>query len=252
MLLAIDVGNTMTDFGVFEGTQLIATYKFETKSVTSADDASVKGAGFKMLNSEVGDIDGVIISSVVPSKTTFYAQMSKKLWGIKALTMGPGLKSGLKLKCDYPNEVGADLIADCVGVSSKYGNGCLIVDLGTANKYIYLDKEGAFAGVSIAPGVGISLNALISGAANLPDIGLKIPKNVIGKNTLDCMNSGIVYGTQFEIEGFAKAFEKEAGYPLKKVITGGNARYVSDLFPDYIYDENVLLCGLATIYSRRK
>lgn len=251
MLLAIDIGNTMTNFGVFEGETLIATHKFETSSVTSADDASVKGAGFKLLHKEVGNIDGVIISSVVPSKTAFYVQMSKDLWGVRALTVGPGLKTGLKLKCDYPNEVGADLIADCVGASSKYGNSCLIVDLGTANKYIFLDKDGSFAGVSIAPGVRISINALVSGAAALPEINLKAPKRVIGTNTLDSMNSGIIYGTCYEIEGFAKAFEKEAGYPLKRIITGGNSRYLTGLLEGFIFDENLTLEGLASMYYRR-
>ncbi|MCQ2798390.1 MAG: type III pantothenate kinase [Bacilli bacterium] len=251
MLLAIDIGNTMTNFGVFEGDNLIATYKFETSSVTSKDDAKVKGAGFMMLHKEVGKIDGVIISSVVPSKTSLYVDMASD-WGVKALTVGPGLKTGLKLKVDYPSEVGADLIADSVGALTKYGPGCLIVDLGTANKYILLDKDGAFAGLSIAPGVRISINALVDGAAALPEISLKAPKHVIGTNTLDCMNSGIIYGTQFEIEGFAAAFEKEAGYPLKKVITGGNSRYVIEHLNDFTYDENLTLFGLASIYAKRK
>lgn len=251
MLLAIDIGNTMTNFGVFDNEKIIATYKFETSSVTSKDDAKVKGAGFMMLHKEVKEIDGVIISSVVPTKTSLYVDMASD-WGVKALTLGPGLKTGLKLKVDYPSEVGADLIADTVGALTKYGPACLVVDLGTANKYILLDKDGAFAGLSIAPGVRISINALVSGAAALPEVNLKAPKNVVGKNTLDCMNSGIIFGTVFEIEGFAKAFEKEAGYSLKKIITGGNSRYVIDNLDGFTYDENLTLFGLAAIYSKRK
>jgi type III pantothenate kinase len=146
--------------------------------------------------------------------------------------------------------VGSDLVADAVGGTKLYGSSLFIADLGTANKFLFVDKEMAFAGLAIAPGLAISMDALVNRTSALPEVSWAIPEKVMGKNTKDCMNSGITYGTAFQLEGFAKAFEKECGYPLKKILTGGNAMYVKDLLPDFHYDEFLILKGLCEIARR--
>lgn len=253
MLLTIDVGNTLTDFGLFEDNELVTTFKIKSLTSRSLDEYEIIFSGFlkdKLAPSK--SIDRAIISSVVPYLTRIYQKLIKSKLGLVAKTLGPGLKSGLKLKVDDPREVGSDLIADCVGGLLLYKAPLFIADLGTASKYIFVDKEGAFAGLSIAPGLSISLDALVNGTAALPEVSCEVPSNVMGKNTIQCMNSGIIFGTVFEIEGFAKSFEHEAGYPLKKILTGGNASFVKDLLPDFAYEEWLLLKGLESIDQRNK
>lgn len=193
-----------------------------------------------------------IISSVVAPLTDIFVFIIKSNVGINPYVLGPGLKSGIVLRIDNPKEVGADLVADSLGASFRYGGDVFIADLGTANKYIYLDKDGAFAGLSIAPGLRLSLNALVKGASALTNIAIRKPASPIGKNTIDCMNSGIVNGTIYEIEGFASSFEKEVGHPLKKILTGGNAIYVKDSLPSFEYDETLLLDGLNHLLEKLK
>jgi type III pantothenate kinase len=251
MLLAIDVGNTLTDFGVFSSHQLVRTFLTESVSSKSVDEYETILSLFiqsKKLNSK--EIDGVIISSVVPSLTRVFSTLSEKIFHCSPVILGPRLKSGLLLKVDHPAEVGSDLVADAVGGIASYGKGLFIADLGTANKYLFVDQEGAFAGLAIAPGLAISMDALVNRTAALPEVSWQVPEKVMGKNTKDCMNSGITYGTSYQVAGFAANFEKECGYPLKKILTGGNGLYVKDLLPDFVYDPFVLLKGLDVIYSR--
>jgi type III pantothenate kinase len=251
MLLAIDVGNTLTDFGVFDEHKLIRTFLTESVSTKSADEYETILALFiqsKAINPL--EIKAVIISSVVPSLTRVFSLLSEKIFHCPPVILGPRLKSGLLLKVDHPAEVGSDLVADAVGGLTGYGKGLFIADLGTANKFLFVDKEGAFAGLSIAPGLAISMDALVNRTAALPEVSWAIPSKVMGKNTKDCMNSGITYGTAYQALGFAEAFEKECGYPLKRILTGGNGVYVKDLLPSFSYDPSLLLKGLDVIFSR--
>lgn len=252
MLLAIDVGNTLIDFGVFDNHRLVRTFKTETVSNKSMDEyetiIDLFVAGKRL---DVREINAVIISSVVPSLTRVFSGISEKIFHVQAVVLGPRLKTGLPLKVDHPLEVGSDIVADAVGASSLFGEALFIADLGTANKYILLSKDKAFAGMSIAPGLAISMEALVNKTAALPEVSMSVPIKVIGKNTFDCMNSGIVFGTAFEARGFADAFEKECGYSLKRVLTGGNAVYVKDILPEFVYEENLLLKGLDEIFRRK-
>ena len=253
MLLAIDVGNTLTDVGVFDNHKLIRTFLTESVSTKSADEyETILSLFIQSKSIDPREIGAVIISSVVPSLTRVFSLLSEKIFHCSPVILGPRLKSGLLLKVDHPAEVGSDLVADAVGALHKYGPSCVIVDLGTANKVILLDKTGAFSGVAIAPGFKISIDALVEKTAALPEVSLTVPKSVIGKNTEDAMNSGMIYGTGFAVRGLAEAFEKEAGYPLKKILTGGNAPYVKDVLPDFTYDEWILLEGLRDIYVRNQ
>lgn len=251
MLLAIDVGNTLTDFGVFENHQLLKTYKTESQAKKSLDEYEAIMTLFMAAKAiDPARIDAVILSSVVPALTRIFSELSEKIFHVRPWVLGPRLKSGLLLKVDHPAEVGSDLVADAVGALSLYAKPLFIADLGTANKYLFIDKEGAFAGLSIAPGVAISMEALVEKTAALPEVSWQIPPQVMGKNTKDCMNSGITYGTAYQAAGFANAFEKESGCSLTKILTGGNGIYIKDLLPEFHYDEFVLLKGLEVIASR--
>lgn len=252
MLLAIDIGNTLIDFGLFKGDDLLAVYKAATKPIRSEDEyKNVFENAFKSANVSKKDIEEIIISCVVPSLTQPFIRLAKAILGRAPLLVGPGLSSGLLLRVDNPLEVGSDLVADAIGGKSLYGKNLFICDLGTASKYLYLDNDGAFAGLAIAPGFRLSIEALVEGAASLPEVTLIPPKNVMGKNTLDCMNSGITYGSAYEAKGFFEAFQKEANRPLKAILTGGNAHYISSLLPEFSFEPNLLLIGLKEIAKRR-
>ena len=251
MLLAIDVGNTLTDFGVFDNHKLVRTFLTESVSTKSADEYETILTLFIQSKAiDPHEISDVIISSVVPSLSRVFSSLSEKIFHVTPIVLGPHLKSGLLLKVDHPAEVGSDLVADAVGGIANYGKALFIADLGTANKFLFVDKEGAFAGLSIAPGLAISMDALVNRTAALPEVSWAIPSHAMGKNTKDCMNSGITYGTAYQTRGFAEAFEKECGYPLRKILTGGNGTYIKDLLPDFIYDPYVLLKGLDLIDER--
>jgi type III pantothenate kinase len=252
MLLAIDVGNTLTDFGVFEDHHLVRTFLTESVANKSADEyESILLLFIQSKKLDPKEIKSVIISSVVPSLTRAFSQVSEKLFSCKPIILGPHLKSGLLLRVDHPSEVGSDLVADAVGGILSYGKGLFIADLGTASKYLFIDRDGAFAGLAIAPGLAISMDALVNRTAALPEVSWQIPSQAMGKNTRDCMNSGITYGTAFQVKGFAESFEKECGYPLTRILTGGNGIYVKDLLKDFAFDDSLLLRGLDEI-ARRK
>ncbi len=244
MLLAIDVGNTLTDLGVFEDGNLKTTFKIKSNVDRSYDEYRVIFASFLNREAFCSDFSRAIISSVVPSLTRIWVALCEDILHIRPLLVGAGLKTGMRLAVNNPSEVGADLVADSVGALSLFGKNLFIADLGTANKYIHIDDNGAFGGVTIAPGLAISMNALVKGTASLPEVSGLITKTVIGKNTNDSMNSGILNGTVYEIEGFYRAFEKEVGHPLKPILTGGNAHFVKDLLPEFVYEEWLLLLGL--------
>jgi type III pantothenate kinase len=251
MLLTIDVGNTLTDFGVFDGNRLVRTFKTESVSTKSADEyEGVIRLFIQSKDLNPSEITEVIISSVVPSLTRVFSYLSLLIFRRNPILVGPHLRTGLQLKVDHPSEVGSDLVADAVGGVTLYGKALFIADLGTANKCLFIDNEGAFAGLTIAPGLAISMDALVNRTSALPEVSWAIPSQVMGKNTKDCMNSGITYGTAFQVRGFAEAFEKECGYPLKKILTGGNSLYVKDLLPEFLYDETLILKGLCEIARR--
>ena len=251
MLLAVDVGNTLTDLGFYEGDKLLHLYK--TRSETSKSYEEYIATLTLFLKSEGIDkkqITGGIFSSVVPSLSEIWKRIFQEYFGVRPFFVGPKLSTGIKIDTDNPKEVGADLICDAVGAKEKYGPRCIICDLGTATKTILLDDKGAFAGCTIGTGLAVGLQALVHNTAVLPEVGLVTPKKVLGKNTVDSMNSAFTYGTAFELRGLADAIEKEAGYPCKRILCGGYSRYVKDLLPDFIYDETLLLDALLTLYKR--
>lgn len=252
MLLVLDIGNTMTDLGIFDDCSLVKTFKTKSNTERSIDEYRVLFSSFLEREAARFSFHRVIISSVVPSLTRIWDSLCKEIFHIRPLILGPGLKTGLKLNVENPIEVGADLVADTIGAISLFGNNLFIADLGTANKYIYVDENGSFGGCAIAPGLLISMNALVRGTATLPQVSATVTKTVIGRNTNDSMNSGILNGTVYEIMGFYESFQKEVGHPLRPVLTGGNAFYVKDLLKDFHYEEWLLLLGLREVDRRNR
>ncbi|MCQ2742617.1 MAG: type III pantothenate kinase [Bacilli bacterium] len=253
MIITIDIGNTMTDIAFVEGEKCLAVYKTKSDPDRShIEYLSLLSSFLKSKEITLDNLEGAIISSVVPALGNAWERICEESFGIKPFIIGPRLKTGLMIKTDNPKEVGADLIAVTCGAKTRWHDSCVIVDMGTATKVMILDKNGCFAGVAIAPGYKISIDALVDKTAALPEVSLKTPMHVIGKNTEDCMNSGMNYGTAYMVKGFADAFEKEVGYPLKRILTGGNARYVKDILPEFIYDEGLIFEGLLNIYNRNK
>ena len=177
----------------------------------------------------------------------------KLIYGIDPLLVGPGIKTGIKIHCDNPSSVGADIICACVATHFIYGSPSLIVDMGTATKMMVMNGEGAFIGVSIIPGVMVSLDALARRTAQLPMVSLEAPKSVIGKNTADCMRSGIVFGNASMVDGMIDRIFEELGSTPPVFATGGLASVITPYCKHKItYDEHLVLKGLNIIYKKNQ
>lgn len=253
MILTIDLGNSEIGFGKFVDGHLMSVFRTASSRTKSVDEYI---STFKELFSlkEVNNIENIVISSVVPQLIDQVLLALKSFSKIEPILVEPGTKTGLKLKMDNANEIGADLVADAVAGIKKYGYPLLIVDLGTANKLIAIDKEGFFRGGIINPGIRISLDALIKVASQLPNIKLVKPDKVIGKNTLDAMNSGIIYGYAHMFDGLINHFNEELGYPTKVVITGGLSSYIRPAmkYKEVILDQDLIHYGLYEIYLKNR
>ena len=249
MILLIDIGNTNIYMGIYEERNCISTYRTTTDTRKSSDDYGLLIANYV----KDSRLEGVIISSVVPSLTNVIKNALENKFKLKPLVVGPKLKSGMPIRMDNPLEVGSDLISVAVGASFKYGYPCLVADLGTASKIIAVDKSGAFVGGVVLPGLKIASDALTGNAAQLPEISLTVPSKVIGKNTLDAMNSGTLYGHIDSILGLVKRMEQELGYECKHVLTGGYAKIVEKHFDEsFIYDDKLIFEGLLALYYKNR
>ena len=252
MVLAIDIGNTNIAIGGFVGDEPSFVARIATDSLKTEDEYASKIRSVLAMHEVVRDeIDGAIIASVVPPLNTVIKQAVKLAYGVDALMVGPGIKTGISIRCDNPTSVGADLIAACVAVHFSYGSPALIVDMGTATKMMVLDRSGAFIGVSIIPGVKIALKALADNAAQLPQISLEAPRSVVGKNTIDCMRSGVVFGNASMIDGMIERFNEELGEELRVYATGGLApTIISYCKHEITLDINLVLKGLYILYNK--
>ncbi len=254
MLLVIDLGNSEVKFGIFLKEELKHRFQVSTDLNKSVDEYDAALASIiKNKNIDISKINGVIISSVVPPLSSVFKKLIKTRLNIDPLFIGPGVKTGLKIKIDHPNELGADLVADAVSVKERYGYPAIIIDLGTANKIIALDKNGHFIGATFTPGVKAGVNALISSTAQLPKVSLVKPSKILGKNTPDSINAGAIYGNYAMLKGLIEMIEAELGYECKRVLTGGAAHLFyedGNLPSNLIFDENLALHGLRLIYEK--
>jgi len=252
MVLAIDIGNSNITFGGFENNKLSFVANISTDTTATEDEYSIKILNILSLYKvKKKDINGAIMASVVPQLNSVIKNSVKFLFGIEILTVGPGIKTGISIHCDTPSSVGSDLICASVAAHFIYGSPALIIDLGTATKMTVVNEKGAFIGTSIMPGIMMGLNALANETAQLPKVSLEAPDNVIAKNTVDCIKSGIIYGHASMIDGMTERIKKEVGENLSVYITGGYAPVILPYCKQkMILDENLVLKGLNIIYNK--
>lgn len=251
MILAIDIGNTHIVLGCMEQDEILFEARLATDRIKTSDQycAELKSL-LELYRIELSAIEGTIISSVVPPVLNAFTEAVKKLVPKRCLVVGPGLKTGLNIRIDNPAEVGSDLIVAAVAATKEYGAPLLIIDMGTATTFSVVDRQKAYLGGAICPGVMISLDALTGRTAQLPGIRLSIPKRVVGKNTVDCMQSGLLYGTAAMLDGMVDRMEAELGYPTTVVATGGLSEHILPLCKrEMIYDGDLLLKGLNILYK---
>lgn len=252
MLLTADVGNTNIKLGLFDGDELRHKMRFSTDpSKTSDEFAVVLYTFFQVYRIDVSEIGASIISSVVPKVTQPLREAIKIVTGKKSYVIGPGLKTGMDLKIDRPETLGGDIVCGCVGAYEKYGGPLIMVFMGTATVLAYVDENFAYRGGVIAPGVGISLDALTQNGALLPSVDLRAPKNVICTNTVDCIRSAMTYGSACMLDGLIDKFSGESGADCRVIATGGLAKsIICNCRHEITYDENIILDGLNVIFRR--
>ncbi|MBR5614326.1 MAG: type III pantothenate kinase [Clostridia bacterium] len=252
MVLAIDIGNTNIVLGGFVDDDLKFVARIATNANKTEDEYATKIRSVLAIHDvDKAAIKGAIVSSVVPPLNSVMKKAIKLVYDVEPIMVQPGIKTGISLHCDNPSSVGADLICACVAAHHIYGSPALVIDMGTATKMMLLDKSGAFVGASIIPGVSIGLKALASGTAQLPQISLEAPKSVAGKNTVDCMRSGVVFGNACLIDGMIDRFNEESGEELKVYATGGLAStIVCHCKHDIILDVDMVLKGLNILYKK--
>ena len=252
MILTADIGNTNITMGVFEDDRMIARARISADAAKTEDEyAALLLATLSLHGVGRGDINGAILSSVVPPLTAAVRGAIRFVFGVEALTVGPGIKTGINIHCDHPASVGTDLICACVAAHALYGAPALIVDLGTATKMTVMDRRGAFVGVAIMPGVQMGLQALSDGTAQLPQISLELPGALVAKNTADSMRSGVIYGHAAMIDGMIDRFAEAAGGEVPVYATGGLAPTVIGHCRHAItHDEHLVLKGLHILYRK--
>ena len=252
MLLTMDIGNTNINIGLFDGDDLAVSVRLATERQKTDDQYAMDFTNiFVMHKVNFNDIDGVVISSVVPEITEAVTDAIRKLTGKDALILSPGVKTGLNILIDNPAQLGADLAAGAVGAVNEYPLPAFVIDLGTATKICAIDKNRGFRGCMIAPGVQISLKALTDTSSLLPTISLEPPKKACGTNTVESMQSGIVLGTAAMIDGILDRFAEELGEPASIIATGGLSYFVSPVCKREItYDRHLILKGLKAIYEK--
>ena len=254
MLLAIDVGNSNTVFGVFRGTELVDYWRIESRESRTGDEYGMlfrqlfDAAGF-----DIGDVKAVIVSCVVPPLLGTLERMCERYFGVRALVVGPGMKTGMPIRYDNPKEVGADRIVNAVAAYDRFSSAVVIVDFGTATTFDAVDKDGAYLGGAITPGITISNNALFHHASKLPRVEVAKPGNVVGRNTVESLQSGIFYGCVAMVDGIVERIKGEVGDDVRVVATGGLAELIAK---ESVTIEEVLplltLDGLRIIFERNR
>lgn len=252
LIFVFDIGNTNMVLGVYDGDVLKYHWRIETNRNKTEDEYGmlIKSL-FDHVELKFADIDGIIISSVVPPIMNALERMCHKYFHIKPLIVGPGMKTGLNIKYENPREVGADRIVNAIAAIHEYGSPLIIVDFGTATTYCYVNEHKQYMGGAIAPGIGISTEALYSRAAKLPRIEIARPDDIIGKNTVAAMQAGILFGYVGQVEGIVKRMKDQAKGNPTVIATGGLASLIAkeSTIID-IVDPFLTLKGLQIIYKR--
>ncbi|MCB1045282.1 MAG: type III pantothenate kinase [Acidobacteria bacterium] len=254
MLLAIDVGNTHTVIGIIDDKQLIHAWRLTTQPARTGDEYGIL---FRSLMEPAGidvqALHGGIISCVVPPLLDALTSMCERTMGIDPLVVGPGIRTGIPLRVDQPHEVGADRIVNAAAAIELHGTPAIVVDFGTATTFDPISKEGEFLGGAIAPGLQISAEALNRKASKLPRVEFKRPKRVIGKNTVENIQSGLFFGYVGLVDGILEAMRGEMDGTPRVIATGGLGRHfvTASKFIE-VYEENLTLEGLRILYERNQ
>ena len=254
MILAIDIGNTNIVLGGMEGDRILFQARLATDRIKTSDQYAMDLRGcLSIYGVKPQDVEGCILSSVVPPVLNAVRTGLQKAIHQNPLVVGQGLKTGLNIKMDNPGQVGSDRIVIAVGAMLHYKPPLILMDLGTATTMEVVDEGGSYVGGCIIPGVRTSLDALTSRAAQLPSISLGQPGKVIGKNTVECMKSGILYGTAAMMDSMIDRLEEELGAKTTVVATGGIAPVILPLCKQKIHlEKDLMLQGLAELYRRNK
>lgn len=255
MILVIDVGNTNITFGVYNKKKLETTFRLMSKTQRTSDEYGVLITELLAKNSvNASDIEGAIIASVVPNIMHSLTGGIKRYITQKLITVGAGIKTGIKIVTENPREIGPDRIVDAVAAYELYGGPVLVLDFGTATTYDLVDEKGCFCAGITAPGIRISAKALWEDAAKLPEIEIKKPASILAQETISSMQAGLVYGQIGQTEYIIKTVKKETGYDnLKVVATGGLGRIIAgetDMIQEY--NSALTLEGLRIIYEKNK
>lgn len=254
MILVVDVGNSNVVIGGVKGEEIVFEARVRTDGTKTSDEYCIDLKSIlDIYGVDVKKVEGAIIASVVPQVLNTFQTAIRKLTGQKALVVGPGLKTGLNIAIENPAQTGADLVVGSVAALREHAAPLIVIDMGTATTIVVLDKNGALVGGSISPGVRISLDALTERTALLPGLQLDQPKKAIGRNTIDCMRSGIMLGAACMIDGLIERMEEELGYKTTVIATGGIAKFVVPMCRrEIIYDKDLLVKGLAALYRDNK
>lgn len=252
MLLAVDVGNTNVTLALFDGEQLVADWRVTSHRERTADELAVELQQlFELRGFSFDVVDGVVISSVVPGINPALVEASRRYLKCEPVMVGPGVKTGVRIRYENPKDVGADRIANALAAYTKYGGPVVVIDFGTAVTYDVISAEGDYLGGAIAPGVEISLNALVSHTAMLRRVEPIAPDSVIGRNTVTSIQSGLVWGFVAQVEGMVQRIVAELGGKARVIATGGQASLVAGLTHVIdATDQSLTLDGLRLIYAQ--
>jgi type III pantothenate kinase len=254
MLLAVDVGNTQTHLGMFDDGSLVEHWRFATVRESTSDELATVLVGLLELRGlALKDINGAIVSSVVPQLVHEYDGVSTRYLGGVVKIVGPGLKSGIPIRTENPHEVGADRLVNAVAAYDHVGAACIVVDFGTAITYDVVSAEGELLGAIISPGVEISMEALSERAARLPKVELEQPKELIGRSTQASIQSGVIYGFAGQVDGIVSRVRQELGVEATTIATGGLATAIAPFCEEIDeIDDLLTLTGLRLLWERNQ
>ena len=254
MIYTMDVGNTNIKTALFEGNEMKYSWRISTNRIYTSDEYGLILSGlFSHAGLTMDCVDGIIMSSVVPTINYTLEHMCKDYFGKAPMVIAPGIKTGINLKYENPRELGSDRIANAVAAQAEYGGPCIFIDFGTATTFGAIDASGAFAGGCICPGLKLTSEALVSGTAKLPRFELVRPDHVIGRTTVTNLQAGVIYGYIGQVDYLVRKFRKELNAPDALVVaTGGMARMVAEEGIIDKLDSNLTLKGLRLIYERNQ
>jgi type III pantothenate kinase len=252
VLFVVDVGNTHTVLGLYEGADLRHHWRLRTDAERTTDEWGLSlHTLFHLVGLDLATVEAVAVSSVVPPAVHGIRRASQRYFGVEPLVVGPGVKTGLAIRYDNPREVGADRIVNAVAAFSAVQGPCIVVDFGTATTFDCISGSGEYLGGAIVPGIGIALDALVTRAAKLPRVEIARPRNVIGRNTEESMQSGILYGYVSLVDGLVDRLTAQMGGKAKVIATGGLAGAIaSESRTIESVDPNLTLDGLRLIHER--